>query len=178
VPTWVALPTVPDWRWFLGRDDSPWYPTVRLFRQTREKSWDEPFRRLAEELRKAVAAASGGRSIAVAITPGELLDRIARLEVENRRAESPEARAELSDLAATRDRALRSRAGLSAWADALRSVHEALRETHDALRQCEQAGDFGPRFVALARSLAHASDRRDQLGREINERLAGARREE
>jgi tetratricopeptide (TPR) repeat protein len=178
VPTWVALPTVPDWRWFLGRDDSPWYPTVRLFRQTREKSWDEPFRRLAEELRKAVAAASGGRSIAVAITPGELLDRIARLEVENRRAESPEARAELSDLAATRDCALRSRTGLSAWADALRSVHEALRETRDALRQCEQAGDFGPRFVALARSLAHASDRRDQLRREINERLAGARREE
>ena len=55
---------------------------------------------------------------------------------------------------------------------------EALRATRDALRQCERAGDFGPRLVALARSLAHASDRRDQLRREINERLAGVRREE
>jgi tetratricopeptide (TPR) repeat protein len=55
---------------------------------------------------------------------------------------------------------------------------EALRATRDALRQYERAGDFGPRFVALARSLAHASDRRDQLRREINERLAGVRREE
>ncbi len=82
-----------------------------------------------------------------------------------------------SDLAATRDRALRSREGLSEWADALRSVHEALRETGDALHQYEQAGDSGPRFVALARSLAHGSDRRDQLRREINERLAAARRE-
>jgi len=77
----------------------------------------------------------------------------------------------------TRDRSLRSREGLSEWADALRSVHEAPRETRDALRQYEQAGDFGPRFVAPARSLAHASDRRDQLRREINERLAAARRE-
>jgi hypothetical protein len=86
-------------------------------------------------------------------------------------------RRRLSDLAATRDRALRSREGLSEWTDALRSVHEALRETRDALRQYEQAGDFGARFVALARSLAYASDRRDHLRREINERMAAARRE-
>src|SRR5262249_23681904 len=33
VPVWVALPQVPDWRWLLGREDSPWYPTMRLFRQ-------------------------------------------------------------------------------------------------------------------------------------------------
>jgi hypothetical protein len=72
---------------------------------------------------------------------------------------------------------LRSCEGLSEWADALRSVHEALGETRDALPQYEQVGDFGPRFVALARSLAHASDRRDHLRREINVRMAAARRE-
>ena len=33
-PTWILVPFWPDWRWMLDRDDSPWYPTVRLFRQT------------------------------------------------------------------------------------------------------------------------------------------------
>ena len=34
VPVWVALPFAPEWRWLLQREDSPWYPTMRLFRQT------------------------------------------------------------------------------------------------------------------------------------------------
>jgi Flp pilus assembly protein TadD len=50
VPVWVALPWVPDWRWLLEREDSPWYPTMRLFRQTRFGDWDGVFDRMAEEL--------------------------------------------------------------------------------------------------------------------------------
>src|SRR5262249_56811402 len=49
-PVWVALKQVPDWRWLLGREDSPWYPTARLFRQPRAGDWDEVFRRIAGEL--------------------------------------------------------------------------------------------------------------------------------
>jgi tetratricopeptide (TPR) repeat protein len=40
VPTWIALPAVAEWRWLLDRDDSPWYPTARLFRQPRSGDWD------------------------------------------------------------------------------------------------------------------------------------------
>jgi hypothetical protein len=56
-PVWVALPFGPDWRWLLHREDSPWYPTMRLFRQPRFGDWPAVFRRIAGELRRAVAAA-------------------------------------------------------------------------------------------------------------------------
>jgi tetratricopeptide (TPR) repeat protein len=50
-PVWTLLKFVPDWRWLLAREDSPWYPTMRLFRQTRSGRWEEPISRLAQELR-------------------------------------------------------------------------------------------------------------------------------
>jgi tetratricopeptide (TPR) repeat protein len=50
LPAWVALPSDPDWRWLLGRDDSPWYPSLRLFRQDRPGDWGGVFGRIAREL--------------------------------------------------------------------------------------------------------------------------------
>ena len=50
VPVWVALPFAPDWRWLLQREDSPWYPTMRLFRQTEPGRWQDVFERVAREL--------------------------------------------------------------------------------------------------------------------------------
>ena len=49
-PVWVLLPFVPDWRWLLDRDDSPWYPTARLFRQDDSRQWDGAFGRLRAAL--------------------------------------------------------------------------------------------------------------------------------
>jgi Tfp pilus assembly protein PilF len=49
-PVWAALPFDADWRWLLDRDDSPWYPTIRLFRQKRPGDWDEVFQRITGEL--------------------------------------------------------------------------------------------------------------------------------
>jgi ADP-heptose:LPS heptosyltransferase len=40
VRVWTLLPFAPDWRWLLDRDDSPWYPTMRLFRQKVPRDWD------------------------------------------------------------------------------------------------------------------------------------------
>jgi len=54
LPVWVALPFVPDWRWLLHRPDTPWYPTMRLFRQTRRGDWDGVFQRMAAELNELV----------------------------------------------------------------------------------------------------------------------------
>ena len=49
-PVWLLLPYAPDWRWMLGREDSPWYPTMRLFRQQRAGDWDEVLQRVAAAL--------------------------------------------------------------------------------------------------------------------------------
>ncbi|KKK46695.1 hypothetical protein LCGC14_3162670, partial [marine sediment metagenome] len=56
VPVWVALSFAPDWRWLLDRDDSPWYPTMRLFRQTRLGDWSGVFERMAAELQSKLEA--------------------------------------------------------------------------------------------------------------------------
>ncbi len=50
-PTWVLLPHAADWRWLTGRDDSPWYPTMRLFRQQKRGDWAGPLERLGDALR-------------------------------------------------------------------------------------------------------------------------------
>ena len=66
IPTWLALPFTPDWRWLLDRDDSPWYSTVRLFRQPSPGDWKAVFEKLERELdewaraRSAGAARNGG----------------------------------------------------------------------------------------------------------------------
>ena len=50
-PIWVLLPFVPDWRWLLNREDSPWYPTARLFRQDESRRWDGVIGRVNAALR-------------------------------------------------------------------------------------------------------------------------------
>ncbi|KAA0598590.1 tetratricopeptide (TPR) repeat protein [Azospirillum lipoferum] len=50
LPLWLALPFSPDWRWLTGRDDSPWYPTARLFRQPAPGDWPAVAGRMAAEL--------------------------------------------------------------------------------------------------------------------------------
>ena len=49
-PVWVALRRVPDWRWMLDRRDSPWYPTMRLFRQSEDGDWRDVFAAMARAL--------------------------------------------------------------------------------------------------------------------------------
>ena len=51
-PTWLALKYVPSFQWLLDRDDSPWYPTMRLFRQSSQGDWPSAFAAMESELVK------------------------------------------------------------------------------------------------------------------------------
>jgi len=58
-PVWVLLPHVPDWRWLLHREDSPWYPSARLWRQHRPHDWTDVVDRVGAALAQ-VSAETGG----------------------------------------------------------------------------------------------------------------------
>jgi len=60
-PVWTLLPFVPDWRWLLEREDSPWYPTMRLFRQPSIGDWDSVIGRVSEALAEVVLSANRQR---------------------------------------------------------------------------------------------------------------------
>jgi tetratricopeptide (TPR) repeat protein len=54
VKVWMILGLVPDWRWLMGREDCPWYPTMRIFRQEKRGDWESVFERVAAEVRACV----------------------------------------------------------------------------------------------------------------------------
>ena len=49
-PVWIMLPNVPDYRWMLDRNDTPWYPSARLFRQTKSGDWSDVVQTIAKSL--------------------------------------------------------------------------------------------------------------------------------
>ena len=47
--TWVLLPYAPDWRWLLDREDSPWYPSIKIYRQPSHGDWDSVMKRIRHD---------------------------------------------------------------------------------------------------------------------------------
>jgi tetratricopeptide (TPR) repeat protein len=175
VPVWVALPFVPDWRWLLDRADSPWYPTMRLFRQTVPGKWEDVFARMSAELETLVCARPQALSILIEVAPGELIDKITILEIKRARitdtTKVANVQTELDLLSAARDRALRKSPELDALTEELKKTNIVLWDVEDEIRLCERDQDFGPRFIELARSVYRHNDRRSAVKRQINELL-------
>jgi hypothetical protein len=175
-PTWIALKPMPDWRWLLDRGDSPWYPTVRLFRQTATGNWNPVFAEIERELRTVVDEALARNPVVstsptVPVSWGELIDKITILEIKEARLQPPEAvanvRRELKALTSAAAGALHS-PELSPLGAELRSVNEALWDIEDNIRAKEAANCFDRAFVELARSIYIHNDRRADLKRRIN----------
>jgi tetratricopeptide (TPR) repeat protein len=182
VPVWVALPFAPHWVWLLHRDDCPWYPTMRLFRQKSWGDWEGVFGRMAAELELLAAAPRLAAPILVETAPGELIDKITILEIKKARIQDAgklhNVRRELAVLGAARDRAVPHSPEAEKLTAELKAVNEALWQIEDELRRCEKAEDFGMRFVELARSVYWHNDRRAALKRKINDLLGSILKEE
>jgi Family of unknown function (DUF6165) len=115
------------------------------------------------------------KHVLIETSPGDLIDKITILEIKSERIGDPDklrnVRVELEALRAARDREILPSEKLATLTAELRTVNEAIWDVEEELRRCEQAGDFGPGFVELARSVYKNNDRRAALKRAINEEL-------
>lgn len=194
-PVWVLLPFVSDWRWMERREDSPWYPNMRLFRQSVRGDWPTVIERVAERLRRVIVGTSAlvwelrppesdtlqesdKDIIEVQVSVGELLDKITILEIKSQqiadRKQLENVQRELSMLKAAVDRSVELNHRVVELMNGLRVVNRVLWDIKDAIRECEKCQDFGPSFIELARSVYHNNDQRASLKRQINE-LTGSR---
>jgi hypothetical protein len=122
------------------------------------------------------------KSVAVQISPGELIDKITILAIKSERMTDEEklanVRAEHALLEASLAECGAASAALDALGAELKDANERLWEIEDEIRLCETAKDFGPRFIELARGVYRNNDRRAELKRRINELLGSHIREE
>jgi tetratricopeptide (TPR) repeat protein len=177
VPVWVALKKDAEWRWLTGRADSPWYPTMRLLRQTRRGDWREVFEVMVRELVELSRRRVAPCMIAMPCSLGELIDKITILRIKAGRIRDEEKLANVRRELALLERLARedgaSGPPIDGLTDQLGAVNARLWMIEDAIRACERDGDFGPRFVALARSVYRENDTRAAIKRAINT-LAGS----
>lgn len=194
VPVWLALARVPDSRWLLDGDRTPWYPTARLFRQTQAGRWDSVFLAMRDALRQQLArtrpvdlpagpaAGRNAPAVRAEISPGELIDKITILEIKKERIGDPvklhNVTTELEELVSIRDRELAGSDELSSLTAELKAVNERLWRIEDEIRDCERRKDFGPTFVELARAVYRQNDSRAALKRRINDLLGSRLTEE
>ncbi|MEM9047543.1 MAG: DUF6165 family protein [Pseudomonadota bacterium] len=109
------------------------------------------------------------------ISPGELIDKVTILRIKSARITEAEklanVRAELALLDAVMSEHVPQTAPIPALTADLQAVNETLWQIEDDIRECERAGDFGPRFVDLARAVYRTNDRRAALKKDINQTL-------
>ena len=176
VEAWLALNVSPDWRWLLETSESPWYPSMKLFRQHTAGDWKSVFDAMAAELRSRVLSTGKAtcHQVSIPAAPGELLDKLTILEIKREKLSGTaleNVEREWSALMEVRETQLIDREELAKLQADLKTVNTALWNIEDAIRVCEREKDFGERFIGLARSVYRQNDERAAIKRKINELL-------
>jgi hypothetical protein len=173
-PVWLLVARNGDWRWQIDRADSPWYPTMRLFRQWTLGDWTSVIENVSTALRQLVASrplTPQGTPATVFDAPlslGDLLDLIAAKEIEfgqlegNSTTRRAVLREELDKLHHVRTRAAHF-AEHEHTLECLKRLHAQLSDIESELRALERASDFGERFIELTRARLRVEDERAAL---------------
>lgn len=172
--TLLLLPTHAHWRWQQYRTDSPWYPTIKIFRQVRQGSWKEVIDLVTHEI-NAYISHQKQEPVLAEVSLGELIDKITILEIKAARIKDPEKLKHVhNELAALQEAArvhIVPSAQLEELHKQLRDTNEQLWNIEDNIRACEEQKNFSSEFVELARSVYVTNDRRCQIKRIINDIL-------
>jgi Tfp pilus assembly protein PilF len=172
-PVWVTLKHVPHWLWMLDRTDSPWYPTMTLYRQEVRDDWTTVFRAITDDLAKLRELERG--TIGHVLIPGsvgELFDRMTILTIKAKHIKDPDrlhnVNHELGLL-----RSVEATCGplgpeVLQLVSELQSINERLWAVEDELRACERRQAFGEEFIRLARAVYTTNDRRAAVKKKIN----------
>ncbi|HUS39494.1 MAG: DUF6165 family protein [Pirellulales bacterium] len=119
-----------------------------------------------------------GSTIRVDIAPGELIDKITILQIKQERirdeAKRQNVSVELAVLSEAAEHHVESSHRLDELQQRLLAVNTELWDIEDEIRICERDGDFGPRFIELARAVYQTNDRRAALKRDVNQLLGSA----
>jgi len=181
-PVWVALKSDAEWRWLRERADSPWYPTMRLFRQSQRGVWTDVIDAMARELARMLPQCASPRMIVTPCSIGELIDKITILRIKTRRiTDEDKLRNVRRELAMLEELATEARLvgpSVASLIDQFDVVNARLWDIEDAIRVREREGSFGSEFVALARSVYVNNDERAALKRAINKMFDSALVEE
>jgi len=176
VPVFVVLPSVADWRWMNEREDSPWYPTMRLFRQETFGNWQPVFQAVANAIKEKQKNPEKRADIVCAeISVGELIDKITILQLKNKYIKNEKklknVRKELEILCKTRDEKVPSSPQLDSLTQQLYDVNQQLWDIEDDCRDKERNKEFDDEFIQVTRSVYITNDKRCALKREINNLL-------
>ena len=137
VPVWVALKSDAEWRWLTGRSNSPWYPTMRLFRQSRRGVWRDVFETMARELAPLCKRRAAPRMLAAPCSLGELIDKITILRIKAERIGEKEKLANVRRELALLERLAQENGAfgpIDLLADQLAAVNARLWTIEDAIR--------------------------------------------
>lgn len=177
-PVWVLLPYVADWRWMLNCSDSPWYPTMHLFRQTEPGNWASVIQHIITELNNLLdqeIAQNFTDKISTEISCGELIDKITILQIKKKnfqdQKKAQNIQNELDNLTNTYEKHIRTSDQLEKLTTYLLEINKKLWNIEDDIRDKERYQKFDQEFIELARAVYFTNDERCKIKREINDLL-------
>jgi len=180
-PVWLALKLIPDWRWFLNEHTSPWYPSMRIFRQKVWGNWTSVFSEMAHALQNEYNLEMIENNIVTDNVPnipcswGEIIDKITILELKLKYIEDENKKIfisnELKLLLSVASKILLNDVKVWELKDNLYNINEELWKIEDDIRIKEKKKEFDGEFINLARSVYFKNDKRSLIKNKINHYL-------
>ena len=160
IPTWILLPKQADWRWMCTKTDSPWYPTMRLFRQSKTGNWNNVIQTIADELKKIVRQKTKTTALLLPNVPVEdIIDQVNR---------PSKTRSCNNNLKKAYHYYVEKHPKLKLLAQSMANINKQLYAFDEQLKK-STLNVFDKKHIELARNICYAHDVKNHLKKSIKE---------